>query len=434
MPFTLNMPKLSPTMTEGVIARWLKKPGDYVNAGDTLLEISTDKATVEHNALDEGFLRQILKKDGDSAQVNEPLAIFSEKADESLEGFTVPKMAAPTEAQVPTPAVAPTPPPAPKPAPQPVVQEAPKIAPAQVKMPSPQKTQALISTKTLEGQRITASPLARKLAAEKGLDLGQIKGSGPRGRILSRDLSNAPVSVESTGTVVRRNPVEFQTIPLTPMRKVISSRLQQSKATIPHFYITQNIDATELVNLRETFKQEGYPFTVNDFIVKAIALSMKKHPSSNSGFDDQSNTIRHYNNIDIAIAVTIPGGLITPIVKNADMKSIAQISTEVKGLAKKAKENKLTPEEFMGGSCTISNLGMYGTTSFGAIVNPPQAAIFAIGAAYDAPMVKDGHHVVIGKMLHITLSCDHRVIDGAEAAELMRTLKALLEKPALLLV
>lgn len=400
MPFTVYMPKLSPTMTEGVIAKWHKKEGDRVESGDVLLEISTDKATVEHAALDEGYLRTIVGKEGDKLQVNDPIAVFTETADESIEGYTA----------------------------KPLGQKAPKA-----KEEAPKKEAAAPAKQEQKQvqERVLASPLAKKLAKDKQIDLSQVEGSGPRGRIMSRDLERAPqVAAASVAAARPREAITFE--PLTPMRAVIGARLQESKSTIPHFYVRQEVDALPISQLREELKRLEKNVTINDFIVKAVAIALKKHPEVNSGYDAQKKAAIRYAHTDICVAVTIPGGLITPIVTDASSKSLTEISAEVKLLASKAREGKLKPEEYQGGSFTISNLGMFGIDEMTAIINPPQGAILGVGAASDVPVVKNGQ-IVPGKRMTLTLSCDHRIIDGAEAAQFMRTLRQLIENPILFL-
>ncbi len=388
MPFTITMPKLSPTMEEGTVQQWHKKPGDYVQAGDVLLEIATDKATVEHASLDDGYLRAILCKDGTKAKVNEPLAIMTETETESIDGFTPVKTA-------------------PQPAVKPVAKETPKAH-------TPEKPQA---------GRVLASPLAKKLAKERGLDLTALSGSGPRGRIMSRDLESAPAQVV---------PSENSFEELTPMRKVIAKRLQQSKSLIPHFYVRQELDVSALIAMRQELKELGSSYTVNDFILKACAVCLQKHPEINVGFNEETQKLIRFAQVDLCMAVTVAGGLITPIIKNAAAKSLKAISEEAKALAGKARESKLQPNEYIGGSFTVSNLGMFGITEMTPIINPPQGAILGVGAVSDAPFVHDGA-IRIGKKVVLTLSCDHRIIDGSDGAKFVRTLKELLEHPALFL-
>jgi pyruvate dehydrogenase E2 component (dihydrolipoamide acetyltransferase) len=428
MPFTLTMPKLSPTMEEGTIAKWRKKEGDFVKAGDVLFEVATDKATVEHAALDSGYLRKIIVKDGGSAIVNQAVAIFTEKKDESIEGYK-PEGDVPLVKEVKEVKVA-------APAPKPVSAPPPAAQSAVFKPEPPPKnyhfTQATAATHT----HVPASPLAKKLAKEKGIDLTTVKGTGPGHRIVSRDLDlgqpNLPVTFGRHETPSAPAGT-FEEEALTPMRKTIASRLQASKSFIPHFYVTMEVRCEKLLDLREQLKNLGLRVSVNDLIIRATALALREHPEINSGFDTEQQKIIRFKTIDISIAVTIPDGLITPIVRYADFKNVGEISTEVKLLAQKAKEGKLVRDEYAGGSFTISNLGMYGVSDFIAVINPPQAAILAIGAILDKPVVQEGH-VIPGKLMSLTLSGDHRVIDGVAASLFLKTVQRFLEQPAGLLL
>ncbi len=429
MPFTLTMPKLSPTMDEGTIVKWHVSEGDKIESGAVLFEVATDKATVEHSALDEGYIRQILVKEGSSAHVNQAIAIFTETADESIEGYkpegeTTPEPATdekPQEGEAP--------------------KEAAKSAPT-ASMAEP----AFVPEEPLEDYQYTfsqdakdyfpASPLAKKLAREKGIDLSSVKGSGPAGKVMSRDLDlGQPDSVAnfSKRKMPEAKPGTYEEIPLSPMRKVIGKRLQESKTFIPHFYIHQDIDVTSLVLLREELKTHGLKVTFNDFVVRATALALKKHPNINAGYNSVSQSQILFKTIDISIAVTVEGGLITPIIRYADFKNLGEISSEVKHLAKKAKEGTLEPTEYKGGSFTISNLGMFGISDFVAVINPPQAAILAVAGIDEKPVYVNGK-LTPRKIMRVTLSFDHRVIDGAEGALFTKDLKALLENPSILLV
>lgn len=403
MPFTLTMPKLSPTMEEGTIAKWHKKEGDRVEAGDLLFEVSTDKATVEYNALDEGWLRKIIITDGQSATVNQPVAILTEDEKENVDGYK------PEGVGAEKPAV--------KPPESPV-----ELAAAAPKAP--------VSTQQPQG-RILASPLAKKLAKDQGLDLSGVIGTGPGKRVMSRDLEQIKTSAKKAAPSVPAG--SFTTETLSPIRKVIAQRLQEAKSTIPHFYVQLTVDAAPIVAFREQLKALQQNASVNDCVIKACALALRAHPVVNSGFNAKDNTLIRFQTVDISVAVSIDGGLITPIVKHADHKGLTEISAEVKALAKKAKEGKLEPAEFQGGSFTISNLGMFGVTNFQAIINPPQSAILAVSAILDVPVVKDGA-VVPGKVMNLTLSVDHRVVDGVAAAEFLNELKRLLENPLSLLL
>lgn len=431
MPFTLTMPKLSPTMEEGTIAKWRKKEGEFVKAGEVLLEVATDKATVEHSALDEGWLRKILIKDGETAIVNQAIAIFTEKKDESIEGYkpegevakALPKPAAAAKEE------------------SPVQQTAAKAPTGGLQQPAfvpePPLTKYTFSGPEGEiGGRIFASPLARKLSRDKGIDLSTVKGTGPHGRIMSRDLDLGQPA--ATVTFGRREtpsipPGSYEEIALTPIRKVIAQRLQESKTFVPHFYCTQEISADKLVSLRTELSSAGLKLSYNDFIMRASALSLREHPIVNSGFNTVTNSIIRFKTIDIAVAVSVEAGLFTPIVRHADFKNIGQLSQEVKVLATRARDGKLKRDEYVGGSFTVSNLGMYGISEFVAIINPPQAAILAIGGLEDKPVIKDGQ-IVPGKTMKLTLSADHRVLDGTDSAKFLKTLQRYLESPSLLLL
>ncbi len=401
MPFTVTMPKLSPTMEEGNIVKWLKKEGTYIKAGDAFIEIATDKSTVEHTALDEGWLRKILVQEG-PAQVNQAIAIFTEQENESIEGYQPEGISL-------TPELAP--------------QEHKKQPDSNVEKPSLEPA-----------TRIKASPLARKVAKKQGLNLNLVKGSGPKGRIMSRDLVFAsPSATMKQQELPKRAVGEFEEETLSPMRKVIAQRLQDAKSFIPHFYCAQEVQMDKIVSLREELISLGIKLSFNDFILRATALALREHPQVNSGFNPKSRTIMRFKTIDIAVAVSIPDGLITPIVRLADYKNLQELSKEVKSLATKAQTNKLKPEEYEGGSFTISNLGMYGISEFVAIINPPQAAILAVGAVEEKPIVVD-QKIVIGKTLKLQLSVDHRVLDGVDAAKFLKTLQKYLEAPSMLLL
>lgn len=433
MPFTLTMPKLSPTMEEGTIAKWRKKEGDYVKAGDVLFEVATDKATVEHSALDEGFLRKILIQEGQSAIVNQPIAVFTEKKEESIEGYKpegeLPK-AAPAK---PTPVEAPSKEAAPAPT-KPAAAGA-MAQPAFIPEPPLAKYTFSGAGGEIEG-RIIASPLAKKIAREKGIDLTTVKGTGPHGRIMSRDLDLA----QPAGTVTfgRREtpsitPGTYEEIPLSPIRKIIGQRLQESKTFIPHFYTTQEILADKMVSLRAELATVGLKVSYNDFVLRASALALREHPNVNSGFNSVNQSLIRFKTIDISVAVSVSTGLITPIIRHADFKNLGQLSSEMRVLASKAKAGKLMREEYTGGSFTVSNMGMFGISEFVAIINPPQAAILAVGGIEDRAVVKEGQ-VVPGKTMRVTLSADHRVLDGADAAKFLKTLQKYLENPSLLLL
>jgi pyruvate dehydrogenase E2 component (dihydrolipoamide acetyltransferase) len=432
MPFTVTMPKLSPTMEEGSIAKWHKKVGEKVASGELLVEVATDKATIEYNALDAGYLRKILVEEGRSAKVNQPIAVFTEKADENIDSYTpegippsepVPKESKPAEAK-------------------PSAQEKPAAAPAAtMQQPTfipepPLKTYEFEFPTAASSGRTRASPLARKLAKEKGIDLTTIKGSGPSGRVTSHDLDlGMPDQTVTFGakSLPEIPPGTYEEVPLTPMRKVIAQRLSQAKTFIPHIYVRQEIDADPLFDAREQLKNGHLKVTYNDFAIRAVALALRDHPGVNSGFNSATQSIILFKTIDISVAVTIEAGLITPIVRHADFKNLGEISAEVKELASRAKAGKLQPEEYKGGSFSISNMGMFGVTDFCAIINPPQSCILAVGGIEETPRVKNGQ-VVVGKKMGLVLSADHRVVDGAEAAKFLKSVQKYLENPALLLV
>ena len=440
MPFTLTMPKLSPTMEEGTIVKWHKKVGDVVQTGDVLLEVATDKATVEYNALDEGWLRQILVPEGHEAVVNEPIAVLTIEQNENLEGYQ-PEGASPksqSEQRMETQTAD--------------NENQDKTSPLTVEevfnkkgsvvaqprfVPEPplENYRFEYPTERLE-KRILASPLAKKLAKEKGLDLSSIKGSGPNQRIMSRDLTKALPS-GLVGFSQRKIPSlpagSYEEQQLSPMRKIIAQRLQESKSFIPHFYVTQILDADPLTSIRDQLKNHEVKLSINDFIIRACALALRQHPNINCGFNSINQTIIQFKTIDIAVAVSIEAGLITPIIRHTDYKNLGEISLEIRSLAQRAREGKLNPHEYKGGSFTISNLGMYGVSEFQAILNPPQSAILAVSGIQDVPVVRNGA-MLPGKTLNLTLSVDHRVIDGVAAALFLQTLKKFLENPAILLV
>jgi pyruvate dehydrogenase E2 component (dihydrolipoamide acetyltransferase) len=433
MPFTLTMPKLSPTMEEGTLVKWHKQEGDFVESGDVLFEVATDKATVEYSAIDAGWLRKILVQEGKDAVLNQPIAVFTEEKDESLEGYQIPQEQ--KEAQKEEEA-----------SPQETSTEVEETAlkprkGASLQQPAftpepPLESYEFEHPTEIVGRRILASPLAKKLAKEKGLDLTTVKGTGPNQRIMSRDLQKA----QPAGTVTfghreapRTAPGTYEEEALSPMRKVIGQRLQESKSFIPHFYVEIIVDADPLFQTREQLKQGNIKVSVNDFVVRATALSLRQHPVINSGFNSVNQSIIQFKTIDISIAVSVEGGLITPIVRHADFKNLGEIGVEIRLLAQKAREGNLDPQDYKGGSFTISNLGMYGISSFQAILNPPQAAILAVSAIQELPVLKNGT-IVPGKQMHLTLSVDHRVIDGVAASLFLQTLKNYLENPALLLI
>lgn len=422
------VPAKSPTMTEGTIVSWRVKPGDKVKSGDVIAEIQSDKAVVEWEALDGGTVAEILIPAGSMAQVNQVAAIFTTKGDEDVKA-AVAKAKITNAKLAPGGAVA-----------APVVAPVAAVAVATVIVaPTP-----IASAGLTKGVRV--SPVAAKIASSLGVDLRAVRGSGPDGRIVRRDVEAAAkagtaklgaggagaAKAEKPKLKVLRADVANSDVAMSQMRQIIGKRLLEAKTTIPHFYVSESVDAGALVALREQVNLlDGFKVTVNDLIVRASALALRAHPKLNATF--HGNSVRYYDSADISVAVAIPDGLITPIVTKAHTKNLKQIGDEVRSLAKKAVEGKLQPAEFQGGSFTISNLGMFGIAEFVAIINPPQVAILAVAGIKDEAVVKNGQ-VVAGKVMRLTLSADHRAVDGADAAAFMKTLRELLEAPATLLV
>ena len=429
MPINVLMPALSPTMTEGKLARWLKKEGDAVKSGQVLCEIETDKATMEVEAVDEGTLGKILVAGGtEGVKVNTPIAVILE------EGESAASAAAPAAAPAPVVAAPAAPPSTAAPASKPAAEPA------------------------ADAGRVFASPLARRMAEQAGLDISAIRGSGPNGRIVKADIDAAraggkavarpaapaaaaaasvpaPAAV-SAAALAAIGPHKL--VPLSTMRRVIARRLTESKQQVPHFYLTVDCVIDRLLagraalNARSPEKGPGaFKLSVNDFVIKAVAVALRQVPAANASYSDDG--ILMWDNVDVSVAVAIPGGLITPIVRNADAKGLAQISTEMKDLATRAKDGKLKPEEFQGGGFSISNLGMFGIKEFGAVINPPQGAILAVGAGEQRPIVKDGA-LAIATVMSCTLSVDHRVVDGSVGAEFLAAFKRIVEDPLAMLL
>ena len=410
------MPKLSDTMTEGVVAAWHKKVGDEVESGDLLAEIETDKATMEFESFQDGFLLYIGVETGAAAPVDSVLCILGEKGEDYKELLKAEEAAAPAKEEkkeeAPAPA-APAPAPA-VPAPAPVA-AAPKAA-----APAP----------PTGSDRVVASPLAKKLAEKLGLQLGRIPGSGEGGRVVKRDVENFKMA-GATGMPVMTQE-KFTEVGVSQMRKVIASRLAESKFSSPHFYLNISIDMSNAMQARKAINDQGfYKVSFNDMVVKATAMALRKHPAVNSSW--LGDKIRYNEHIHIGVAVAVDDGLLVPVVRFADGKSFAGIGEEVRDFASKAKSKKLQPEDWEGNTFTISNLGMFGIDSFTAIINPPDACILAVGGINEVPVVKDGQ-VVPGHLMQVTLSCDHRVVDGATGAAFLNDFKNLLENPVLMLV
>ncbi len=440
MATNILMPALSPTMTEGTLTRWLKKEGEAIKAGDVIAEIETDKATMEVEAVDEGVLGKILVEDGtENVAVNAPIAVLVD------EGETVPSEA---------PAA-----PAPKP-PAAAKSDAPEPAAAkpepQVARPAP-----MANGQAPSGERIFASPLARRMAKQAGIDLSSLKGSGPNGRIVRADIqaaqaggapaaAKAPAAAPAAAAEPAAAPLGKATapaivaphklVPHSTMRKVIAKRLSESTATIPHFYVSMDIEIDALIALMGQLNGKSPPkeapgaylITINDMVIKAAAATLRKVPAVNASWTDDG--MAFYDDVDISVAVSIPDGLITPIIRQADVKGLATISREMKDLAGRARAGKLKPEEFQGGGFSISNMGMFGVSSFTAIINPPQSAILAVAAGRKRPIVNKDGELAVATVMTCTLSVDHRVADGALGANWMRAFKQVVEDPLSLLL
>ncbi len=412
----VRMPKLSDTMTEGVVAAWHKKIGDKVKTGDLLAEIETDKATMEFESFQDGVLLHIGVDTGKRAPVDSILAILGKEGEDvaaiiAAEASSAPKVEETKPA--PAPLAAPAPKAAPAPAPVPIAAPVAKAAPAPV---------------AANNGRTKVSPLAKKLADEKGLPLNYIPGSGDGGRIVKRDI-DAFMAGAAQGSA---NAVEsFYEVEVSQMRKVIARRLAESKFSAPHFYLTMDIDMDNAISARKAINEQGMKVSFNDMVVKACAMALKKHPVINASW--LGDRIRYNDHVHIGVAVAVEDGLLVPVVRHANTKSFAQIGAEVKVFAEKAKTKKLQPQDWEGNTFTISNLGMFGIEEFTAIINPPDACILAVGGIKQVPVVKNGA-VVPGNVMKVTLSCDHRVVDGASGAAFLNTIKSYLEQPVLMFV
>ncbi|WP_417429387.1 pyruvate dehydrogenase complex dihydrolipoamide acetyltransferase [Kiloniella sp.] len=441
MPINILMPALSPTMTEGTLSRWLVNEGDTVNSGDVLAEIETDKATMEVEAVEEGKIAKILVPGGtEGVAVNQTIAVLLEEDEDAsaLENFSSEAEASVAKAE-------------------PKQEEAP-AAPIAEKTPAstPPSTPAAPAPVSASGDRIFASPLARRMASQENLELSALKGSGPHGRIVKADIlsaveqgiGKAGASTETSAAAPAKAAsdasgpnareladmlgMEYDLEPLSSMRRVIANRLSESKQTVPHFYLSVDCEMDKLLAFRKELNASGdVKISVNDFVIRAAALALKKVPAANASFSDEG--ILSYKNADISVAVATPSGLITPIIKAAQNKGLGVISSEMKDLAGRARDGKLKPEEYQGGTFSISNLGMFGIKDFSAIINPPQGCILAVGAGEQRPVVKDGA-LAIATVMTCTLSVDHRVVDGAVGAEYMAAFKALIQEPLSMLL
>jgi pyruvate dehydrogenase E2 component (dihydrolipoamide acetyltransferase) len=450
MPTNILMPALSPTMEKGNLAKWLKKEGDKVSPGDVIAEIETDKATMEVEAVDEGVLAKIVVPEGTAdVPVNEVIAVLAGEGEDPKAAGSGAKPPAAKPAPA---AMAPQPDkPASVPAPQPTAAPqaaAPKAAPA--------------ATNGHDTGRVFSSPLARRLAREAGIDLGRVQGSGPHGRVIARDIEQAKTGkslkapAEAPGAAPAAPAIapalsdekvralfpdgSYEVVPHDNMRKIIAQRLTASTQTIPHFYLTIDCNIDKLVVAREEINasapkdkdgKPAYKLSVNDFVVKALALALQRVPNANVSWTDGA-MLKHRHS-DIGVAVALPGGLITPIVRNAEQKSLSVISNELKDMVARARAQKLKPEEFQGGTSAVSNLGMYGIKDFTAVINPPHATILAAGAGEQRPVVRGGK-IEVATLMSVTLSCDHRAVDGALGAELIGAFKVLIENPVMMVV
>ncbi|MBG77876.1 MAG: pyruvate dehydrogenase complex dihydrolipoamide acetyltransferase [Alphaproteobacteria bacterium] len=429
MPIKVTMPALSPTMTDGTLANWLKAEGDTVEAGDVIAEIETDKATMEVEAVDEGILGKILIEAGtQNVPVNDVIAVLLEDGEDAsaIDGFLANDNGAPAAAPA-----------------------AEASAPAADDKPA--ASSAPTAPASNDGKRIFVSPLARRIAADKGIDLSTLTGTGPRGRIVKADVENAkPGAAPSAAASAPASKLaasgpdakqladmlgmEYEAIPNNNIKKVTAQRLTESKQTIPHFYLSVDCQLDNLLAARKKLNDQAdgaYKLSVNDFIIKASAMALKSYPAANVAWTDDA--LLQFKHADISIAVATPTGLITPIVKAAEEKGLAEISNEMKDLAGRAREGKLKPHEFQGGTFSISNLGMFGVNNFQAIVNPPQSCILAVGAGNQVPVVENGE-VKIRTVMNVTLSTDHRSVDGAVGAEFLQHFKRYIENPVSMLV
>jgi pyruvate dehydrogenase E2 component (dihydrolipoamide acetyltransferase) len=434
MPIQVLMPALSPTMEKGNLSKWLKKEGEAIKSGDVIAEIETDKATMEVEAVDEGVLGKILVADGtEGVKVNAPIGVLVQ----------------PGESVSAAPAAPPATPPAPRP---------PAAAPPQVASPAPAAAPTAVAARSNGHEadsRLFVSPLARRMALQGGIDLRGIAGSGPNGRIVKADVEAAlhgAVPAEAVAQAPARAAAQpaakpapapaiaapHRLVPNSSIRKVIARRIAEAKQTIPHFYVSMDIEIDALLKLRSELNARSpkdgpgaFRLSVNDLVIKAAAITLRRVPTVNASFTDDAIIL--YDDVDISIAVSIPDGLITPIVRKADQKGLGALSNEMKGLIERAKAGKLKPEEFQGGGFSISNMGMYGVSEFAAVINPPQAAILAVAAGQQRPVVKDGQ-LAIATMMTCTLSVDHRAVDGALAASWLAAFKSVVEDPLSLML
>jgi pyruvate dehydrogenase E2 component (dihydrolipoyllysine-residue acetyltransferase) len=451
MPINILMPALSPTMEKGNLAKWLKKEGDKVKSGDVIAEIETDKATMEVEAIDEGTIAKILVPEGtQDVPVNDVIAVLAgEGEDVKAAGAGAAKPSAsaapPKAAEAPAAASAPAP-------------AAPKPAPPPAAAPAPQAAAPAAQTNG-HGGRVFSSPLARRLAKDAGIEISMVTGTGPHGRVVARDVEQAktgkglkaPAAAPSAAPSIAPTmsdkqilalfePGSYDNVPHDGMRRTIAQRLTASIQNVPHFYLTIDCDIGKLLAAREEInaaapkdkeKKPLYKISVNDFVIKAMAVALQKIPNCNVSWTE-SGMVKHHHS-DVGVAVAMPGGLITPIIRKAETKTLSTISNEMKDFATRARSRKLKPEEYQGGTTAVSNLGMYGINHFTAVINPPHATILAVGTSEERPVVRNGK-IEIAQMMSVTLSCDHRAIDGALGAELIGAFKQLIENPVMMMV
>ena len=436
MPRFIEMPKLSDTMTEGTLAKWIVKEGDIVKNGQTLADIETDKATMEYGSPFEGKVQKLLVNAGQKVALNHPLAVLIEDGEDVPANLDELIAAAQAKASAPPKAAA-------EASTAPAARSA-SAAATGLKLPPGAPTHRRAAPAAASnGARVKASPLARKVAAERGVNLAALTGTGPGGRIVVADVESAPAGGGSccapkAAPAIR--PVagpDDERVPVSSMRTIIADRLLASKTQIPHFYLNMEVDAAPLMKFRATInatneKTGGKKYTVNDFILKAVVRAAQAAPAINAAWD--GDTIVKFKHVGLSVAIAIDDGLVTPVIKQADTKTLADISDAVKDLATRAKNKKLSPDEFAGGTITVSNLGAFGIDSFSAIINPPQAAIISVGSIRNVPVVDDKGAIVAGQRMWIGLSGDHRVVDGAVAANFLAEMRKLLENPALMLV
>ncbi len=415
------MPKLSDTMEEGKILRWLKKEGDKVETGQTLAEVETDKATVEMEAYTNGTLRKLIAKEGDTIPIGALIAVIG-SPEEDISALVESAGGGGAAAPAPPPAAAT---PAPRPAPAPAAAR--PAAPPAARGPAPAAEPA-----AEEGRGLRASPLALRMAADAGIDVGSLQGTGPQGRIVKRDIEAAieRAKAPAAAPAPPAHPVgEVQEIELSSMRRTIAKRLVQSKAPVPHFYLTVDVRMERAWEAYQALRAENYPVSLNDVIVKATASALHRHPEINASF--AGDRVKQFTRVHIGMAVALEDGLITPVIRDADTKSLLDIAQEARELAERARARRLQPHEYTGGTFSISNLGMMGIEEFSAIINPPEAGILAVGAVREVPVVEEGE-VKVGRRMKLTLSVDHRVADGAQGARFLQTLTRMLENPLLI--